>query len=63
MLTLKFVSDSGSELIFEAASVRREGDDVYYTDEHEVEVEMTELEGKTAYVMNEKGATVATYRL
>jgi hypothetical protein len=63
MLTLKFVSSPSAELLFEAGSVRRDGDAVYYTNEHEVEIEMTDLAGKTVYVMNEKGATVATYRL
>lgn len=63
MLTLKFVSSPAAELLFEAASVRRDGDKIYYTNEHEVEIEMVELAGKTAYVMNENGATVATYRL
>ena len=63
MLTLKFVTDPATELLFEAVSVRRAGDDVFYTNEHEVEIGMTEMLGKTVYVMNEKGATVATYRL
>jgi hypothetical protein len=63
MLTLKFVNAPGQELLFEAASVRRDGDDIIYTNEHEVEVHMTNLPGKTVYVMNERGATVATYRL
>jgi len=63
MLTLKFVSSPAHEVLFEAASVRRDNDSVYYTNEHEVEIEMVDLADKTVYVMNEKGATVATYRL
>ena len=63
MLTLKFVSSPAEELVFEAASVRRDGDNVYYANEHGVEVVMCDLAGKDIYIMNEKGATVSTYRL
>lgn len=63
MLTLKFVSAPDAELIFEAHSVRRDGSRLRYTNEHEVEIEMAALAGKAVYVMNEKGATVAVYRM
>jgi hypothetical protein len=63
MLTLKFMENPSKELLFEAASVRRDNDRVFYTNEHEVEIEMTGLDGTTVYVMNPTGATVATYRL
>jgi hypothetical protein len=63
MLTLKFVGQNpGEELVFEAASVRRKGDEVIYTNEHDVEIHMTELNGRSVYVMNGSGATVSTYR-
>lgn len=62
MFTLKFVNSPDAELLFVAHSVRRAGDSLFYTDEHEVEIEMTELDEKTVYVMNSNGATVSTYR-
>jgi hypothetical protein len=63
MYTLKFVNAPGQELLFAAWSVRRDGDRLYYTNEHEVEIEMVELAGKTVYVMNQQGATVSIYRM
>jgi hypothetical protein len=62
MLTLKFVGAPNEELLFEAPMVRRDGNKILYTNEHEVEIEMVDLEGRTVFVMNENGATVATYR-
>jgi hypothetical protein len=63
MFTLKFVSAPGVELLFAAGSVRRDGDRLCYVNEHEVEIEMTDLAGKTVYVMNQSGATVSIYRM
>jgi hypothetical protein len=67
MFTLKFIGNDKEtghqqELMFTARSVRRDGSDFFYTDEHENEIEMLELDGRTVYVMNENGATVSTHR-
>lgn len=62
MFTLKFVKSPSEELLFAASSVRRDGERLLYTNEHEVEVEMCNLAGRTVYVMNQGGATVSTHR-
>ncbi len=61
MFTLKFV-EGDKELLFTANSVRRESDELFYTDGHENEISMLHLAGKTVFVMNENGSTVSTYR-
>ena len=62
MLTIRWYSESGSESIFQGSSVERVGVHLKVWKEAVPALEC-ELKEGTAYVMNDKGATVAVYNL
>ena len=62
MLTIRWYSELGSESIFQGSSVERTATTLKVWKESVPALEC-ELKEGTAYVMNDKGATVAVYNL
>jgi hypothetical protein len=62
MLTIRWYSEDGSESIFQGSSVQRTATTLKVWKEALPALEC-ELKEGTAYVMNDKGATVAVYNL
>lgn len=62
MLTIRWYSENGSECIFQGSSVERSGVHLKVWKESVPSLEC-ELKEGTAYIMNDKGATVAVYNL
>jgi hypothetical protein len=60
MMTIKHVHETGEYLV-EGINVQYHDRQVHYTDPVTREIKSLDQTGGTAYVMNERGATVATY--
>ena len=63
MLTIRWYSEGSGESIFQGSSVQRTPEGILKVWKETVPGLECELKEGTAYVMNDKGATVAVYNL